>query len=235
MAQEKLVLFDIDGTLILCGKAPRRAITEAMKTIYGTAGNVDRYPFSGKTDTQIIYDIITNAAIDEEIVKNRMQEALEKYVTTLQATLQPADIKVLTGIRDLLKQLHEQTKVTLGLLTGNVAEGARVKLTRAGLDSYFFNGKGSIGAFGSDSMNRNDLPAIAVERAYAHTGRLFKEKDIVIIGDSPYDVLCGKSLNVKSIAVATGWHKMNELQEHQPDYYFDDFSDTKKVVESILN
>lgn len=233
--QKKLVLFDIDGTLIRCGKAPRRAITEAMKNVFGTSGNVDQYPFSGKTDSQIIFDVIKGAAIDEKIVLNRLPEAITKYVELLQATLQTGDITIMSGIQTLLDALDQQSQVTLGLLTGNVFEGAKIKLTCAGLHSYFFNGYDSIGAFGSDAMNRNQLPAIAVKRALARTGQLFKEKNIVIIGDSPYDVLCGKSLNVKSIAVATGWHAMNELQEHQPDYFFDDFSDTGKAVESILN
>lgn len=235
MDQQKLVLFDIDGTLIQCGKAPRRAITEAMKTVFGTTGNVDQYPFSGKTDTQIVFDVITGAAVDEITVKGRLQETIGKYVELLYATLQPADITFMKGIRELLDALHGHTQMTLGLLTGNVAEGAKIKLTRAGLNSYFFNGQGAIGAFGSDSMNRNDLPAIAVQRAYERTGRLYKEKNIVIIGDSPYDILCGKSINVKSIAVATGWHSRVELEEHKPDFYFDDFTDTKRVVESILN
>jgi phosphoglycolate phosphatase-like HAD superfamily hydrolase len=123
----------------------------------------------------------------------------------------------------------------LGLLTGNVVKGAEIKLARAGLHKYFFDGKDALGAFGSDSMSRNDLPAIAVERAYARTGRLFKEKDIVIIGDSPYDIICGRELNARSIAVATGWHTEGELRKHEPDYLFGDFSATHEVMRAILN
>lgn len=232
---KKLVLFDIDGTLIQCGKAPRRAITAAMKSVFGTAGEVDRYPFSGKTDTQIIFDVIKAAAVDEKIILNRLQDAIDTYLALLQENLRPEDITVMSGIKVLLAALEQHALVTLGLLTGNVAGGAKIKLSRAGLGSYFFNGEHAIGAFGSDAMIRNELPGIAVKRAHQRTGELYKEKDIVIIGDSPYDVLCGKSLNVKSIAVATGWHSKDELMEHQPDYFFYNFLDTERVVSSILN
>ena len=231
---KKLILFDIDGTLIHCGKAPRRAITEAMRAVFGTTGNVDSYPFSGKTDTQIIYDVITGAAVSEVIVRDKMQETIDGYVTRLHATLEPNDVKTLDGITVLLNHLLEQEHAILGLLTGNVAKGAEINLTRAGLHPYFFNGKGAIGAFGSDSMNRNELPAIAVKRAYERTGRLFKEKDIVIIGDSPYDIICAKGVNARSIAVATGWHTPVELREYEPDYLFDNFSATHDVVNAIF-
>lgn len=232
---KKLVLFDIDGTLILCGKAPRRAITESMRSVFGTAGNVDSYSFSGKTDKQIIYDVITGAAVSEDTVHEKMQETIDGYITRLHATLEPADVKTLEGITALLEHLQEHEHAVLGLLTGNVAKGAEIKLARAGLHKYFFDGKDALGAFGSDSMSRNDLPAIAVERAYARTGRLFKEKDIVIIGDSPYDITCGRGLNARSIAVATGWHTADELRKYEPDYLFDNFSATHEVVRAILN
>ncbi len=231
----KLVLFDIDGTLIHCGKAPRRAITEAMVAIYGTAGDVNNYPFSGKTDMQIIYDVITGASIEAEIVKSKMREAIQGYLDRLQQTLNPNDVKVLDGIVRLLEDLKDHSQAVLGLLTGNVMEGAKIKLSRAGLDTYFFDGNGIIGAFGSDSMSRNDLPALAVQRAFEATGKTFREKDIVIIGDSPYDITCGRSLNVRSIAVATGWHKEDELRTYNPDHLFDNFNDTQAVMSAILN
>jgi phosphoglycolate phosphatase-like HAD superfamily hydrolase len=232
---QKLVLFDVDGTLIHCGKAPRRAITEAMVAVYGTAGDVDHYPFSGKTDMQIIFDVITQADVDPKIVKTKMQEVILQYLNLLEKTLDSKDVKTLVGIVELLDALRDHSQATLGLLTGNVLQGAKIKLSRAGLHDYFFNGKGTVGAFGSDSMDRNDLPVIAAQRAFEATGKAFQEKNIVIIGDSPYDITCGRSLNVRTIAVGTGWHTEEELREYRPDYFFSDFCDTQTVVNAIMD
>ena len=232
---DKLVLFDIDGTLIHSGKTPRRAITQAMEKVFGTSGNVDQYPFSGKTDPQIIYELMIGAKIEEAEVNAKMDEAIDQYVQLIQTYLRSDEMTVLTGIDPLLRSLKDDRNVLLGLLTGNVLAGAKIKLSRASLDHYFFNGREPLGAFGSDSMYRNDLPQIAVERAMKICSCRFAEKQIVIIGDSPYDVLCGKGLNVKSIAVATGWHKSEELAAHEPDFVFEDFSSMEPVLQAILD
>ncbi|HNC49299.1 MAG TPA: haloacid dehalogenase-like hydrolase [bacterium] len=230
----KLVLWDIDGTLIRCGKSPRNAIVAAMEEVFGTRGDVDNYPFSGKTDPQIIYDVMTAAQMDEQHVLANMHVALAGYVARLEKTLMPDEIRIFEGIVDLLNQLSGHNEVIQGLLTGNVIEGARIKLSRAGLGHYFFNGKPPLGAFGSDARHRPELPAIAVQRAWEMTGRRFESKDIVIIGDSPYDVLCGKHLNVRSIAVATGWHSVEDLKPYEPDAVYTDFSNTSDVLKTIL-
>lgn len=231
---KRLVLFDIDGTLLLCGKAPRNAITQAMIKIFGTAGPVDQFPFSGKTDPQIIFELMQAARIADDVIQAGLQRAIADYIAALETTLQSIDIRILKGVEKLLEQLAGHEDIVLGLLTGNVMQGAQIKLSRAGLGHYFFNGTSPLGAFGSDSMHRNELPAIAVERAKAIKHRHFTEKEIAIIGDSPSDVLCGKSLNVKSIAVATGWHKTDELKNYDPDFAFEDLSVTDKVMEAIL-
>lgn len=231
---KRLVLFDIDGTLVLCGKAPRNAITQAMINIFGTAGPVDQFPFSGKTDPQIISELMRAAQLTDAIIQAGVPKAIADYIAALESTLQSDDIRILKGVQNLLAQLSIRDDVVLGLLTGNVLQGAQIKLMRAGLGHYFFNGVQPLGAFGSDSMHRHDLPAIAVERARIITHRQFSGKEIVIIGDSPSDVLCGKSLNVKSIAVATGWHKIDELKTYEPDFVFEDLSRTDAVTEVIL-
>jgi len=231
---KKLVLFDIDGTLILSGKTPRRAITQAMEKIFGTSGQVDQYPFSGKTDLQIIYEVMIGAQIEESEVKAKIDEAIRQYVQLIRTYLRPEEITVLKGITNLLSSLKEDSGIVLGLLTGNVMEGAKIKLSRAGLDTYFFNGDGPVGAFGSDSMLRDDLPKIAVDRALKRFGHHFLGKEVVIIGDSPFDVSCGRSLGVKSVAVATGWHTTAELAVHGPDYLFEDFSNTSQALRVIV-
>ncbi|MBX7152670.1 HAD hydrolase-like protein [bacterium] len=231
---KRLVLFDIDGTLLLCGRAPRKAITQAMIKIFGTAGAVDQFSFSGKTDPQIIFELMQSAHIANEIIQAGIPKAIDDYLVALEATLLSGDIKILKGVENLLERVAGHEDIVLGLLTGNVLRGAHLKLSRAGLGHYFFNGMPPLGAFGSDSIHRHDLPAIAVERANVIKHRQFSGKEIVIIGDSPSDVLCGKSLNVKSIAVATGWHKTDELKSYEPDFVFEDLSATDAVTEAIL-
>jgi phosphoglycolate phosphatase len=234
-ALRKLVLFDIDGTLIRCGKSPREAITKAMELVYGTRGGVDRYSFSGKTDPQIIFESMLLETKDDTLVREKISVVLDHYVRFLDETLKPDDISICKGIVALLEKVTQRTDIASGLLTGNVIQGAQIKLSRAGLDRYFFNHYAPVGAFGSDSWNRFDLPQVALDRASTRFEHSFKEKEIVIIGDSPSDVLCGKHLNVCSVAVATGWHKSEELKLHEPDFLFEDLSDTNKFLETVLN
>ncbi len=234
MKKRKLVLWDIDGTLLRCGKAPRGAILKAMAEVFGVQEIDEKYSFSGKTDPQIIYELMSIAQMDVKLIEEKLPLAIDKYVTQLGETLQSEDIAVLSGALDILRCLRSEENIIQGLLTGNVIEGARIKLNRAGLSEYFFGNPECPGAFGSDSRHRSDLPAVAIRRALERTGHVFSEKDIVIIGDSPSDVLCGKSHNVKSIAVATGWHSVDDLQQYEPDYAVENLLDTQTLLRWIL-
>ena len=132
-------------------------------------------------------------------------------------------------MRELVRGLAADPRALLGLLTGNVAEGAAAKLATTGLMPLF-----KVVAYGSDSPRRPDLPAIALRRAEELTGQRFTRKQIVIIGDTPDDVLCGAEHSVKTIAVATGRHTIAELAEHAPDHLFADFGDWRAAYEAIL-
>lgn len=227
-----LALFDIDGTLIRCGGAPRGAIMTAMKDVFGVWNDNKEYSFSGKTDPQIITELMQAAGVEDGKIRQGMQPVIQRYLDQLDKSLRKEDVRVLNGVWPLLSALRTHPHVQLGLLTGNVEEGARIKLMRAGLDHFFFNGDG-IGAFGSDAMDRRELPAIAVGRAKEVLHREFRPKDIVVIGDSPSDILCGRHLGVKSVAVATGWHTMEELKQFDPDHIFQTFEPVERVVEAI--
>lgn len=228
----KLVLFDIDGTLMTTGNVARQAITDAMMEVFGSAGSVAKTSFSGKTDPQIVHEIMTELGISDDEIRARLSESLGRYVMKLAERLHPSDVRVLAGVRDLLERLMGQPdEFLIGLLTGNVVDGARVKLTQAGLLRYF--DPPWIGAFGDDAMSRDALPAIVLRRVEDRFQRTFSQKDIVIIGDSPHDVTCGKALNVRSIAVATGWHTVPDLLSYQPDHMFADLSDVHAVFSAI--
>jgi len=132
-------------------------------------------------------------------------------------------------VRGSLRGAHRRRGRRRGLLTGNVAEGARIKLALTGLSSLF-----KVAAYGSDSALRAELPPIALARAEKLTGRRYGGKEIVVIGDTPADIECGADLGVKTIAVATGRHTMAELAVHEPDHLFADMSDWRAVYEAIL-
>lgn len=231
---KKLVLFDIDGTLVDCGRVPKQAFMKALETVFGSSGIANRYNFSGRTDVQIAYDVMTGAGLDGQQVNKKLPEVLDHYLVHLGENLKPEQVTIKPGIQPLLDRLISDRTARVGLLTGNVEKGAAIKLGRAGLGSYFGRNGALFGAFGSDSMDRYDLPAIAAKKALEFTGETFTGKQIVIIGDSIHDVLCGKALNVRSIAVATGWTSAEELRAEDPDCFFQDFSDTDQVLESIL-
>ncbi len=138
-------------------------------------------------------------------------------------------IEVLPGVKELVTALAADRRVLVGLLTGNVEEGARIKLAPTGLHALF-----RVAAYGSDSALRSELPPVAVARAEKLTGRRFTGKEIVVIGDTPADIECGAGLGVKSIAVATGRHSMDELAAHEPDHLFADMGDWRAVYAAII-
>ncbi|MBM3269416.1 MAG: HAD family hydrolase [Candidatus Sericytochromatia bacterium] len=225
----RLVLFDIDGTLLSTGRAGADALLRALAETYGTTGPIERWSFGGKTDPQIVWELMTEAGVDPVVVEARFDAVIDRYLAHLEARMDPARIKLKPGVTPLLEALAAHPGVVLGLLTGNVVAGAELKLRSAGLWSYF-----TLGAYGSDHRHREHLPAIAASRAEELTGRRFAGKEIVIIGDTPNDVLCGRGLGCKAIAVATGSYGRDDLAAHDPDYCFADLSDTPAVVGAIL-
>jgi len=231
----KLVLFDVDGTLLWTDGAGRRAIRRALLDEAGTAGPIDTYRFDGKTDPQIVRELLTLAQHPQATDDAMIQAVCRHYVDHLRAELdRPAQsTRILTGIEPLLAALepHERAdRALVGLLTGNVAPGAVLKLRSAGLDP----GRFRVGAYGSDSAQRGDLPRVAAARASALTGRVFAGSDVVILGDTPDDVACGRSLGARSVAVATGFYDVSALRACGAAYVFETLADTAAVLDAIL-
>jgi phosphoglycolate phosphatase-like HAD superfamily hydrolase len=226
---QRLALFDVDCTLIDAHGAGGRAIYRAIFETYGVSGGLDGYSFHGRTDPAIVVDLATRWGTPEALARERLAACLERYVESLRDEVGGGVIEVLPGVRELVTALAADRRVVLGLLTGNVTDGAKVKLAPTGLAGLF-----KVIADGSDSGHRPDLPAIALQRAEEFTGRRFAGKEIVIIGDTPADILCGADHAVKTIAVATGKHSLDELAEHHPDFLFPDFSDWRRAYDAIL-
>lgn len=226
---ERLALFDIDCTLIDAHGAGGRAIFAAIEETFGVTGALDGYTFHGRTDPAIVRDLATRWGVPPEVVEVRVGDCLRRYVDLLRDEVAAGHIELLPGVRELVTALAADRRVVLGLLTGNVAEGAAVKLAPTGVAGLF-----KVGAYGSDSARRPDLPAVAVRRAEELTGRRFTGKEIAVVGDTPADVDCGAALGVKAVAVATGTHTLDELAAHAPDYLFPDLSDWRAAYEAIL-
>lgn len=230
--KRRLVLFDIDGTILLSGGAGRRAITAALSEAVGDVGAFSGIRFDGKTDPQIVAELLSAAGHPPPHAAEHVEALCERYVTLLERELGNGGrgTVLMPGVLELLDRLEEEASVVLGLLTGNLARGARLKLSAAGIDPARFG----VGAFGSDSPHRPDLPAVAARRAEPLFGRVPAGEEVVIIGDTPADVHCGSGIGARALAVATGGYTVRELAECGPYAVFDDLSETAGVLAAIL-
>jgi phosphoglycolate phosphatase-like HAD superfamily hydrolase len=202
-----------------------------LHDVYGTAGPIDHHPFDGKTDPQIARELLAAAGFPDPDIDRGLSALWNAYLTELAIEMGNAEYqtRVYPGVPELLAALAQEPAVVLGLLTGNVARGADLKLSSVGLREYF-----SFGAFGSDCEQRNELPQVAVARAREVTGRSFAGADVVIIGDTPADIRCGEALGVFTVGVTTGRHQRKELVAEGADVVFDDFSNTRAVLRALL-
>jgi phosphoglycolate phosphatase-like HAD superfamily hydrolase len=227
----KLVLFDIDGTLLWTDGAGRRAIRQALLDEMGTTGPIEGYRFDGKTDPQIVRELMTAAGHPRAESPEHLDLVCRRYVTLLARELEThaGATRLFEGVAALLDALEARGDAALGLLTGNLAAGAELKLRAAGLDPARF----CVGAFGSDSAERAALPAIAVQRAQPVMGRLASGDDVVIVGDTPADMTCGRSVRARAIGVATGFFPISALLESGAFAAFPSFADLDPVLHAI--
>jgi phosphoglycolate phosphatase len=225
----RLVLFDIDGTLVSAGGISARALADALERTFGTRGSMEGYDYSGKTDPLIVRELMSGAGFSQGEIDRRMRETLALYEGLLTASLRPEHVTPKLGMARLLSVLAAEPSVTLALLTGNLEPCARLKLEPVGANGHF-----GFGAFGSDHEDRRQLPAVAVERALVATGLRFEGKSIVVVGDSVHDVRCGRGLGVRAVAVASGKTSREALAEEHPDALLPDFVDTAASVDAIL-
>ncbi len=227
----RLVLFDIDGTLLWSDGAGRNAMETALTSVFGSSGSPD-YRYDGKTDRQIVRELMRAEGHLDPHIDGVMERLVEQYLDGLRRELSDGThvARVLPGVPRLLDELEARDDVVLGLLTGNIEQGAALKLRAAGIDFSRFR----VNAFGSDSERRPDLPAVAHARARDQLGLELEGNRVVIIGDTPADIDCGRSLGARAIGVATGRYSVEELSSHGPAAVFEDLSDTDAVIEAVL-
>jgi phosphoglycolate phosphatase len=226
----RLVLFDLDGTLLWTDGAGRRAIHRALVEVMGTPGPIEGFRFDGRTDGEIVQRLAEGAGtVPTDALVTRV---LDRYVALLEDELsRPTQhTTVYPGVRELLDALERRADCHLGLLTGNVRDGARLKLASGGIAIERFR----VGAFGSDSALRPALPAVAQRRAREEMGLDLRGDDLVIVGDTPADVTCGSGVGARAIGVATGSFTVEQLMEAGAYAAFPDLSDTEAVLAAVF-
>lgn len=228
----KLILFDIDGTLIRSHGAGRQALEESLQEIFGTAGPIDTYHMSGKTDSRIVTDLLTAAGISQAEIQPKLPAIFQRMAEKGLIIFWDKGMEACPGVETLLTQLKARSsQVVLGLLTGNSAATAPLKLSAAGISPAQF----TVGAYGSEAMERNDLPAVAMQRATELTGKPFDGNNTIIIGDTPADILCARVSKSTAVAVASGWHASSTLANYQPNYLLENLTDTDYILNILLD
>ena len=220
----RLILFDIDGTLVWGGPA-KDAFHRALVETFGTAGDIEVHSFAGKTDPQIARELLTGAGLSAATIDDGFAMLWERYLGHLEEMLVGRPVTVLPGVPVLLRELAGRTDVGLGLLTGNIVGGAELKLRSAGIFDHF-----GVGSYGSDHEERDELTPIALARAAERWAVSFDPQDVFIVGDTPRDVQCGRAGGTRTLGVATGHYGVGELERCGADHVLADLSDTERVV-----
>jgi phosphoglycolate phosphatase len=223
---KRLLLFDIDGTLIHSGGAGVHALKLTLAERFGIADDLHDIEIAGMTDSGIVVSVLEKHRLPA--TNENIAAFLDGYVHFLSLELPRREGKLLPGVLELLEKLKSRPHLVLALLTGNVSRGAQLKLEHYGVWHFF-----EFGAFADDHQDRNQLGPFAVARAKEKHGREFSAEKIDVIGDTPRDITCGKAFGARTIAVATGTCSREQLAEHQPDFLIDDLSDVDRVIDTL--
>jgi phosphoglycolate phosphatase-like HAD superfamily hydrolase len=217
-------LFDIDGTLIASGGAGKAALEAGLAEEFGTSRAMEKLQLSGRTDLAIISDLLRLSELgDTPANRGRVIAA---YLRHLPRCLAACTGRVLPGIAPLLQRLRERGDVAVGLLTGNLRAGARLKLGHFGLFEHF-----AFGGYGDRHLDRDDVAREAVAEVRRHLNGSVACERIWVIGDTPLDVRCARAIGAQAVAVVTGWHGRAELAACAPDLLLDDLSDPGPLLE----
>lgn len=225
-AAKKLILWDIDGTLIVSRGAGMRAMERALRERFGFTGALEPIDWSGRTDSWIAHEMLRRHRFSD--TPQNVHDYLEAYLALLPLELRAAQGRTLPGIVELLETIHRREDLAQGLLTGNLARGAQIKLEHYRVWHYF-----EFGAYADDSPRRNDLGPHALRRAGERHRVEFAPARAFIIGDTPHDIECGQVIGAHTIAVATGRYSVEELGARRPTAVFPDFSDVPAVLRVI--
>ncbi len=203
-------------------------MVQAATQVYGTAGDMESVNFQGRTDPLILMESLIPHGINEETIFAHIEDFKQRYFLYLKNAITHSEAILLPGVHELLQALTEYDNIIAGLLTGNFYQGALIKLQHFDIFKYF-----RMGVFADDTHIRNEMPAIALQRLNSLTGNMFKAQDLIIIGDTIYDIECGKTSGAITVAVATGWTDAETLLSHNPDYFFENISNSYSFLYTI--
>jgi phosphoglycolate phosphatase-like HAD superfamily hydrolase len=222
----RVYLFDIDGTLVSTGGAGKAAIETALLAEFGLSSLRGQVPYSGRTDRAIARDLFHLHAIED--APRNWDRLREGYLQRLPNCLTRHPGRVLPGIAELLVHLRGRCDVAVGLLTGNVRDGARLKLGHFDLCHHF-----TFGGFGDRHFDRDDVAREALAAVHTHCSGPARVEEIWVIGDTPLDVRCARSIGARALAVATGIHRREELEAARPDLLLSDLSDPGPLLDLL--
>ena len=223
---KRLLLWDIDATLITTGGAGEKSLQRIVQRRFGVADDFRDIEIAGRTDAGIAANILRKYRV--EPTAENIAALLDEYIHALTEMLPLVPGRVLPGVADLLERMEAKPDRVLALLTGNLRRGAELKLRHCGLWDYF-----PFGAFADDHADRNQLGAFARARAQKLHQQEFAGAQIDVIGDTGHDIACGKIFGARTIAVATGTWTRDQLAAHEPDFLFDDFSQVDEVIAAL--
>lgn len=222
--QAKLILFDVDGTLIDVAGAGRRSMEGAFREVLGVDGleRAGAVPYAGRTDPLIFASMAEACGVDLATFREREDDLVRSFVRALETEMQRPDPRrrVLPGVRALLETLEAMDGVHLGLLTGNIEAGARIKLEPFDLNRFF-----PAGGFASDDPDRRAIARIARGRMSELTGIVFPPEAVTVVGDTDHDVDCARANGFRAVVVDSGWVPRERLERSRPDVLLDDLGD----------
>lgn len=217
----KLILFDVDQTLVDALAHHNVAYRKAFKEVFRVDAQLADIDFAGKIIPNIVRELAELKGIPKEVVESKLTEMIERIESFFKESVDKGEIRVLPGVKELLEKLRKRNHF-LGVVTGNPEDVTQSILEKSKLKGYF-----DIFVYGSEGKDRVELVGMAIAEAERKYGTKFSGKDVVIVGDSIHDIECGKPHGSLTIAVTTGFYPKEELMKHSPDYLFQDLTDPK--------
>jgi phosphoglycolate phosphatase-like HAD superfamily hydrolase len=230
----RILLWDIDGTLIRSTKVGsfKDYTIPMLEEVFGTAGRLPEMKVSGMTDLQIVGEALKHEGFTHDHIRERVHELRESYMKAMHKFTGDGEevFELLPGVREVLQAVTDHPRYQSALVTGNIEPAAWLKMELMGLSDFF----PLPGAFGDESHDRRDLPALAAERIRKHLGIDLTPEQFIVIGDTPNDIECAKHFGARSLAVNTGrFYSEAELIACKPDVLLPDFSDVNRVMDTL--
>lgn len=216
----RLILFDIDGTLLSAQGSGRAAKALAMREIYGTDAGVQNHPFGGKTDWQILEELLLGEGLSSEQIMATMPAYQDAFARHMADVITQFEVRAYPGALELVHYVRQNPELLAGIVTGNTAATTPIKLRAGGFDPNWF----VAGAYGSESNDRRDLPRLALQRAEAYSKQTLKAEEVIVIGDTVNDIVAARALGAIAVGVLTGFEEAELLAASEPDYLLDDLT-----------